>query len=141
LHFSFSHPLEEDDAFLNELATRNYFPRATLFIPTWPLTAANLEEHHAMSWFIGSVAWDSRVDYEDDLFSNSSHFRNQYTAHFNSTPSILAASASAAAYTLQLAMEEAQSLNHSDIAEVVLVFDDILFFFPPFHSDDSHNRQ
>ncbi|HYH11736.1 MAG TPA: amino acid ABC transporter substrate-binding protein [Thermomicrobiales bacterium] len=74
--------------------------------------------------------WEPVVDFSDDFFGAAEDYAADYRAEFGEDPSYLAASASAAAQSLQMALQEACTTETEAVREALVDMDAETFFGP-----------
>lgn len=84
---------------------------------------------------LGASQWEAGVKYEDDFFGTAAEFAAGFEKEFGETPTYLSASAAAAGYSLQLAVQEAGSIETADVQAALYDLDADTFFGPINFSD------
>lgn len=78
----------------------------------------------------GASQWESSLGFEGDVFGSAADFAERYTATYSVAPSYQAASAAAAALTLQLGIEAAGSTDTGAVSAALRDLDVQTFYGP-----------
>ena len=112
----------------------DFSPKAMVLTvgPTAPEFAKELGED--ADYVMGPTQWEASMTYEGDYFGSASDYAERYEAEWGSPPAYQAASATAAALALHLAIESAGSLD-TDAVRTALRNMDVDTFYGPIDFD------
>jgi branched-chain amino acid transport system substrate-binding protein len=102
--------------------------------PSNPTFVQEMGETSANVW--GSSQWQPSLAYEDEWFGSAGDYAERFEARFDISPSYQAAESTAAALTLQLAIEAAGSTDTDDVRTALQEMD-IVTFYGPINFDDT----
>ena len=88
------------------------------------------------NYVMSPTQWESSMTYEGDYFGSASDYAGRYEAEWGSAPAYQAASATAAALALHLAIESAGSLD-TDAVRTALHDMDVDTFYGPINFDET----
>lgn len=99
--------------------------------PEFPVEVGN-----AANYIIGPTQWESSMSWEDEYFGTAAEFAQRYEGMWGEPPSYQAAESTATALALQLAIENAGSLEMDDVRQAL--FDlDVVTFYGPINFDET----
>ena len=127
-----------DDAvlFVSMAKELDFNPKAMVLTvgPSNPKFADDLGED--ADYVMAPTQWESSMTYEGDYFGSASDYAERYAAEWGSPPAYQAASATAAALALHLAIESAGSLD-TDAVRGALRDMDVDTFYGPINFDET----
>jgi branched-chain amino acid transport system substrate-binding protein len=88
------------------------------------------------NYIMGPAQWDKTLSYEDEYFGTAADYAERYMERWGEAPPYQAASSTAAALTLHLAIEQANSLEMDAVREALRNLD-IVTFYAPINFDDT----
>ena len=101
--------------FVRAAKALDFNPKATV-MTVGPTNPALIDEVGAdANYLIGPTQWESSMSYRGDYFGSAADYADAYSAKWGAPPVYQAASATAAALALQLAIEAAGSLDADDV--------------------------
>jgi len=80
------------------------------------------------NFLVGPTQWEATMSYHGDYFGSASDYAERYAEKWGGPPTYQAASATAAALALQLAIEAAGSLNTDDVRAALRNLDVSTFY-------------
>lgn len=102
--------------------------------PSNPTFVTEMGDTTAAVW--GASQWQPSLAYEDAWFGSAADYAERFEARFDISPSYQAAESTAAALTLQIAIEAAGSLETDDVRTALQDLD-IVTFYGPINFDDT----
>ncbi len=119
-----------DDALLFVRAAKALdFNPAAMVLTVGPTDPALIDEvGEDANFLIGPTQWEATMSYQGDYFGSASDYAERYAEEWGGPPTYQAASATAAALALQLAIEAAGSLNTEDVRAALRELDTNTFF-------------
>lgn len=127
-----------DDAvlFVRTAKGLDFNPKA-MVLTVGPNSSTFVEELGADANYVMSpTQWESSMTYEGDYFGSASDYAERYETEWGAAPAYQAASATAAALALHLAIEAAGSL-HADAVRTALHDMDVDTFYGPINFDET----
>ncbi|MCY4114647.1 MAG: amino acid ABC transporter substrate-binding protein [Chloroflexi bacterium] len=105
------------------------FDPAAMVLTVGPTDPALIEEvGEDANFLIGPTQWESTMSYRGAYFGSASDYAERYAAKWGGPPTYQAASGTAAALALQLAIEAAGTLNTDDVRAALRDLDASTFF-------------
>jgi branched-chain amino acid transport system substrate-binding protein len=90
----------------------------------------------AANYIIGPTQWEATMSWEDEYFGNPADYAARYEEMWGEPPTYQAAESTAAALALQLAIEQAGSLEMDAVRQAL--FDlDVMTFYGPINFDET----
>lgn len=122
--------------FVRTAKTLDFNPKA-MVLTVGPNNSTFIEELGADANYVMSpTQWESSMTYEGDYFGSASDYAGRYETEWGSPPAYQAASATAAALALHLAIESAGSLD-ADAVRTALHDMDVDTFYGPINFDET----
>ncbi len=116
--------------FVRTAKALDFNPGATV-MTVGPTDPGLIEEIGAdADYLIGPTQWDPSMDYSGDSFGSASGYAERYRERWGRLPAYQAASATAAALALQLAIEDAGSLDAGAVRTALRNLDASTFYGP-----------
>lgn len=105
-----------------------FTPKAMMLTvgPDSPDFVAELGEEAA--FIMGDSQWDKTLAYEDEYFGTASDYAERYEKRWGEAPPYQSASSTAAGLALQLAIEQAGSLEMDKVRQALLDLDVVTFY-------------
>ncbi len=111
-------------------------PKA-MIITVGPSNPRFVEEVGAdANYIIGPTQWEASMSYEDEYFGSAADYNQRYIDKWGESPSYQAAESTATALALQLAIEQAGSLDTAAVREALNNLD-VSTFYGPINFDDT----
>jgi branched-chain amino acid transport system substrate-binding protein len=90
----------------------------------------------AANYIIGPTQWEATMSWEDEYFGTATDYAARYEEMWGEAPTYQAAESTAAALALQLAIEQAGSLEMDAVRQAL--FDlDVMTFYGPINFDET----
>ncbi|MFQ5554182.1 MAG: amino acid ABC transporter substrate-binding protein [Acidimicrobiia bacterium] len=122
--------------FVNAAEELDFNPDA-MIITVGPSNSEFAQEVGTLAdYVIGPTQWEATMGWEDEYFGTAGDFAARYEGEWSEPPSYQAAESTAAALVLQLAIQEAGSLDQ-DAVRTALQNLDVTTFYGPIRFDDT----
>ncbi len=122
--------------FVDEAKGMGFNPKA-MIITVGPSNPRFAEEVGAdANYIIGPTQWEASMSYEDEYFGTAADYNQRYIDKWGESPSYQAAESTATALALQLAIEQAGSLETAAVREALNNLD-AKTFYGPINFDDT----
>ena len=82
------------------------------------------------NYIIGPTQWEASMSYEDEYFGSAADYNQRYIDKWGESPSYQAAESTATALALQLAIEQAGSLDTTAVRDALNNLDAATFYGP-----------
>ena len=131
-----------NDALLFVRAARqiDFNPKA-MILTVGPTDPALIRELGAdANYLIGPTQWEASMSYRGDYFGSASDYAEMYVEKWGELPTYQAASATAAALALQLAIEDAESTDMDAVRSALRELDVTTFYGRISFESDGSNR-
>lgn len=99
--------------------------------PEFPAEVGN-----AANYIIGPTQWEATMSWEDEYFGTAADYAERYEGMWGESPSYQAAESTATALALQLAIENAGSMEMDDVRQALYDLD-VVTFYGPINFDDT----
>lgn len=94
------------------------------------------EVGNSANYIMGPTQWEATMSWEDEYFGTAAEFAARYESMWGEPPTYQAAESTATALALQIAIENAGSLEMDDVRQAL--FDlDVMTFYGPINFDDT----
>ncbi|GMQ78321.1 MAG: amino acid ABC transporter substrate-binding protein [Anaerolineae bacterium] len=125
--------------FVNAAEELGFSPDAMVITvgPSNPDFAA--EVGSAANYILGPTQWEATMSWEDDYFGTPADFAQRYESLWGEPPTYQAAESTATALALQLAIEQAGSLEMGAVRQALFDLDEITFYGPINFDDTGKN--
>jgi branched-chain amino acid transport system substrate-binding protein len=90
----------------------------------------------AANYILGPTQWEATMSWEDEYFGTAAEFAARYEAMWGEPPTYQAAESTATALALQLAIEQAGSLEMADVRQALYDLD-VETFYGPINFDET----
>jgi branched-chain amino acid transport system substrate-binding protein len=84
----------------------------------------------AANYILGPTQWEATMSWQDDYFGNPADYAARYEAQWGEPPTYQAAESTATALALQLAIEQAGSLDMDAVRQALFDLDAMTFYGP-----------
>ena len=116
--------------FVNAAKELGFSPDAMVITvgPSNPDFAAEVGD--SANFILGPTQWEATMSWEDDYFGTAADFAQRYEALWGEPPTYQAAESTATALALQLAIEQAGSMDMDAVRQALFDLDEITFYGP-----------
>jgi branched-chain amino acid transport system substrate-binding protein len=91
------------------------------------------------NYIIGPTQWEATMSWEDEYFGTAADFAARYESLWGEPPTYQAAESTATALSLQLAIEQAGSMDMDDVRQALFDLDEVTFYGPINFDDTGKN--